>query len=273
MQRFPSSRQQQAKGYVESELSHPTQKTDHIKTAAVDKSKANSNESTKAANQNAPAAKPFTTAMEPNRRTVTPVHPPASVESDWSPPVTRTNLPNHIPHPVSTTVDHPKQSAPPTTTNSFQKFLMKKTTQTPSGGGASDPAKNKNSRDFTDSSPKPTKSSLMTDIGNSSPKHSGLPKELPPSILNRLAKNVVRGKPSRQQYGNIASSGDLIANLAMRYGKQPVGGAARVQDPMPMKQQPVKPVVAAPASVEHVITEECKSFHWLKFLYLVSSSS
>ena len=173
--------------------------------------------------------------------------------------MTRTNLPNHIPHPVSTTVDHPKQSAPPTTTSSFQKFLMKKTAQTPSKGGASEYTKN--SRDFTDSSsPKPAKSSAMADIGNTSPKHS-LPKELPPSILNRLAKNVVRGKPNRSQYGNIASSGDLIANLAMKYGKQPVGGAARVQDPIPMKQPPMKPAAAAPASAEHVITEECMVFH------------
>ena len=232
---------------------------DHIKPA--EKPKANSSESTKVANQNAPAAKPFTTAMEsPNRRTVAPALPPVAVESDWSPPVTRTNLPNHIPHPVSTTVDHPKQSAPPTTTNPFQKFLMKQTAQMPSRGRASEHAKN--SRDFTDSSsPKPARSSAMGDIGNSTPKHSGLPKELPPSILDRLAKNVVRGKPNRPQYGNIVGSGDLIANLAMKYGKQPVGGAARVQDPMPMKQPPMKPAAAAPASAEHVITEECTTFH------------
>lgn len=98
----------------------------------------------------------------------------------------------------------------------------------------------------------------MADIGNSSPKQTGLSKELPPSILNRIAKNV-RGKPNRPQYGNIASSGDLLANLAMKYGKQPVGGAIRVQDPVPAKPQPVKPV-APPVSTDHAINEDCKFF-------------
>lgn len=216
------------------------------------------------------ADKPVAAATDPNpltKRTVAPNHSP-SVESDWGPPVTKANLPNHISQPVSATVDHPKQSAPPTTTTSFQKFLMKKTAQVPGGGGAPEHARN--SQDFVDSSPKPTKNSLLTDSG---PKQSSLPKELlPPSILNRIAKNVVRGKPNRHQYGGIATSGDLIANLAMKYGKQPVGGAVRVQDPMPVKQQPVKPV-APPVSTDHVITEECKDFHWSKNVTFISSSS
>lgn len=191
------------------------------------------------------------------RRTVVPNH-----ESNWSPPTKRTELSNHIPQPVSTGVDHPK----PTTTNSFQKFLMKKTAQVPAGDVASGHAKN--SQDSADSSSKHTRSSLMTDIGNSSPKHSGLPKELPPSILNRIARNVAQAKPTRQnQYRNIASSGDLIANLAMKYGKQPVGGGGHVQDIVPVKQQPRKPV--APPVTDHVINEECRLFHLLKFFLLL----
>ena len=181
------------------------------------------------------------------------------VESDWSPPVKRPDLSNHIPQSVP---DYPKLSTPPTTTNSFQKFLMKKTA--PGRGGAPDHARN--SQDSVDSSPKPTRSPLVTDIGNSSPKQAGLP----PSILNRIAKNV-RGKPNRPQYGNIASSGDLIANLAMKYGKQPVGGAVRVQDPIPAKPQPMKPV-AAPISTDHVITEDCELLNFTFDFYSLNSS-
>ena len=188
----------------------------------------------------------------------------APVESDWSPPVKKPDLSNYIPQSVPTTFDPPKQSTPPTTTNSFQKFLMKKTAQVPGRGGAPDHPRN--SQDSIDSSPKPTRSPLVTDVGNSSPKQMGLP----PSILNRIAKNV-RSKPNRSQYGNIASSGDLLANLAMKYGKQPVGGAVRVQDTVPAKPQPMKPV-APPVSMDHVINEDCKVFHWSKFLHYIPSS-
>lgn len=259
MQRFPSSRQQQAKGYVETDRGPSSQGIDHVKPTAVESMKANLNGSTELANQNPPAAdKPITTAIDPHPLMRKAVAPSGAVESDWSPPVARADLPNHIPHPVSTAVDHPKQSTPPTTTTSFQKFLMKKTAQAPRGSEASgeggDPERARNSQDLVDSSPKPTRSSLV-DSGGSYTKHSGLPKELPPSILNRIAKNVVRSKPSRQPYGNMASSGDLIANLAMKYGKQPVGGAVHVQDPMTVKQQPVKPV-ATPISTDHVINED-----------------
>lgn len=269
MQRFPSSRQQ-SKGDLDSPLS---QRSDRIKPTAtpagVEKSKPNwspSNGSTK--NQNAPSTgdKPVGDSSPLVRKAVAPN--PVVSESDWSPPVRRAEVPNHLSQP---TVDKP-----PTTTNSFQRFLMKKTTQVPSGGVAQvpnvgvAPDNTKILQDFVDSSskpvhssPKPARNPLRPDTGNSSPKQSGLPKELPPSILNRIAKNVAHGRSNRQQYGNIASSGDLIANLAIKYGKQPVGGAVRVQDPMPVKQQPVKPPTV-PVNMDH-INEECNLFHWLKF--------
>lgn len=261
MQRFPSLRQQQAKGSVDSDHAPPTSRTDQIKPVAVDKLKPNwnaPNGRAEVTNQNVSTAdRPITMAggdASPLvRRAMVPSHV-APIESDWSssPPMKKADLPTHTPQTVHTTLDHHKQ--PPTTTNSFQKFLIKKTAQAPGGGGALDHARSL--QDSVDSSPKSTP---VMDIGYSGPKQSGLPpKELPPSILNRIAKNVVRGKPNRQQYGNIASSGDLIANLAMKYGKQPMGGAVRVQDPMPVKQQPVKPVAATP---DHVITDECKNSH------------
>ena len=268
MQRFPSSRQhQQAKGSIDSDHSPPSQRTVQPAESKPNYSPPIAKEDI--TNQNPPVAdKPTKSAVSQHpldRRAVVTNHV-APVESDWSPPVKRPDLSNHIPQSVPTAFDPPKQSTPPTTTNSFQKFLMKKTAQVPGRGGAPDHARN--SQNSVDSSPKPTRSSLVTDISNSSPKQTGLPKELPPSILNRIAKNV-RGKPNRPQYGNIASSGDLLANLAMKYGKQPVGGAIRVQDPVPAKPQPMKPV-APPVSTDHVINEECKLFigqkHYILFL-------
>jgi len=266
IQRFPSSRQQ-SKSNIEADHSPPSWRTDYNKPTSTAGAKPNWSPSSRRAeitNQIAHVGGDKATVTEVNsspldRRTVVPNHP--VVESNWSPPVKRAELPSRISQPAPTGVDHPKLSTPPTTTNSFQKFLMKKTAQVPAGGVAPDHARS--SQDSADAS-KHTKNSLTTDIGSSSPKNLGLPKELPPSILNRIAKNV-RGKPARQQqYGNIASSGDLIANLAMKYGKQPMGGAGHVQDPMPVKQQSMKPV--APPVNDHVINEECRLFHWLNCL-------
>ena len=207
-------------------------------------------------NQNPPVTnQPIRSTVDPSplvRRAMAPSY--AAGESDRVPPVKRSDLPGNIPQPVPTTVDYPKQSTTPTTTNPFQKFLMKKTAQPPGGGGAPNHAKAP--QDSVDSSPKPTRSSLVTDMSNGSLKQAGLSRELPPSILNRIAKNV-RSKPSRPQYGNIASSGDLIANLAMKYGKQPGGGAVRVQDPIPAKPQPIKPA-PPPVTTDQVITEACE---------------
>ena len=267
MQRFPSSRQhQQAKGLVDSDHSPPSQRTAKPAESQPYNPPIAKEELT---NQNPPVAdKPIRSAVDSSplvRRTVAPNHvAPVAVESDWSPPVKRPDLSNHIPQSVPTAFDPPKQSAPPMITNSFQKFLMKKTAQAPDRGGAPDHARN--SQDSVDSSPKPTRSPLATDIGSSSPKQTGLSKELPPSILNRIAKNV-RGKPNRSQYGNIASSGDLLANLAMKYGKQPVGGAMHAQDPIPTKPQPMKPV-PPPVSTDQVITEDCKVLIGQKFYIL-----
>ena len=222
-------------------------------------------------NQNPPVTnQPIRSTVDPSplvRRVMAPSY--ATGESDRVPPVKRSDPPCHIPQPVPATIDYPKQSTTPTTTNSFQKFLMKKTAQPPGGGGAPNHARTP--QDFVDSSPKPTRSLLVTDISNGGPKQAGLSKELPPSILNRIAKNV-RSKPSRPQFGNIGSSGDLIANLAMKYGKQPVGGAVRVQDPIPAKPQPIKPA-PQPVSTDQVISEACKPSVFRNIFYSFSNTS
>jgi len=150
---------------------------------------------------------------------------------------------------------HPVSASPPSTRSSFQKFLMKKSSQ----GNIPSELAVARTPSTTDNSPPKANKNSTGNVGISDFKKPGPSKELPPSIFNLLAKNAPKtgahNKVGKHPYG---SSNDLIANLAMKYGKQG-SVAAHVHDSPPVKHYAKQPVVAPTvAAMTPTITEDCE---------------
>ncbi|XP_065913290.1 ankyrin repeat and SAM domain-containing protein 6-like isoform X2 [Dysidea avara] len=201
------------------------------------------------------AAQRFPTSRQQSKNQMEKI---ASTKQEESSPVsTRKEVATTpVDHGSPKPLHHPVSASPPTTRSSFQKFLMKKSSQgnvpselavakTPSTADSSPPKTNKNPAGIV---------GVVSDF-----KKPGASKELPTSIFNLLAKNApkagTRNKANKHPYGNVGNSNDLIANLAMKYGKQG-GVAAYVQDSPPVKHHTKQLAAPSVANVTPSITED-----------------